>query len=62
MYTNIFDSHSHYTDKAFDEDRDEVITRIHKNGVKYIMLAGAEYSDAVNSLKLSRVSKSFSKS
>ena len=54
MYTNIFDSHSHYTDKAFDEDRDEVITRIHKNGVKYIMLAVSDYSDAVNSLKLSR--------
>lgn len=54
MYNNIFDSHSHYTDSAFDEDRDELIRKIHENGVKYIMLAVSEYNDAVNSLNLSR--------
>ena len=36
---NIFDTHSHYTDSAFDEDRDAVLQSIHNNGVKYIMLA-----------------------
>lgn len=54
MYNNIFDSHSHYTDHAFDEDRDELIKSIHENGVKYIMLAVSEYNDAVSSLRLSR--------
>ncbi len=54
MYTNIFDTHSHYTDSAFDEDREELIRSIHENGVKYIMLAVSEYRDAVNSLALSR--------
>lgn len=54
MYSNIFDSHSHYTDKAFDKDRDEIINHIHQNGVKYIMLAVSDYSDAVNSLELSK--------
>jgi len=55
MYQNIFDTHSHYTDHAFDEDRTELIQHIHDNcGVRNIMLAVSEYSDAVRSLELSR--------
>ncbi len=29
----IFDTHSHYDDRAFDDDRDEVITRLFENDV-----------------------------
>lgn len=55
MYRNIFDTHSHYTDSAFDEDRNELIKNIHENcGVRNIMLAVSEYDDAVKSLALSR--------
>lgn len=54
MLKNIFDTHSHYTDSAFDEDRNELITNMHENGVKYIMLAVSEYTDAVKALELSR--------
>ena len=54
MYSDIFDTHSHYTDPAFDEDRMDVIKNIHENGVKYIMLAVSSYEDSVRSLELSR--------
>ena len=35
----IFDSHAHYNDRAFDSDRDEVLSSMNKNNVKYIMNA-----------------------
>lgn len=55
MYKNIFDTHSHYTDSAFDEDREELIKNIHENsGVRNIMLAVSDYCDSVKSLELSR--------
>ena len=44
---NIFDTHSHYTDSAFDEDRDAVLQSIHNNGVKYIMLAASSVRNSV---------------
>ena len=28
----IFDTHAHYDDEAFDEDRDEVLTSLRKRG------------------------------
>lgn len=39
MYKNIFDTHSHYTDSAFDGDRYELLDSMQEKGVKYIMLA-----------------------
>lgn len=33
----IFDSHAHYDDEAFDEDRDEVIEKIKNSGVKAVI-------------------------
>ena len=31
---NIFDTHAHYDDEAFDEDRDELFNAMEKNNVK----------------------------
>ncbi|MDE5619551.1 MAG: TatD family hydrolase [Ruminococcus sp.] len=39
MYKNIFDTHSHYTDSAFDVDRFELLDSMQEKGIKYIMLA-----------------------
>ncbi|MDE6780167.1 MAG: TatD family hydrolase [Ruminococcus sp.] len=39
MMHNIFDTHSHYTDSAFDSDRYELLDSLPDRGVKYIMLA-----------------------
>lgn len=32
MLTNIFDTHSHYDDEAFDEDREELLTKVLPEG------------------------------
>lgn len=36
---NIFDTHSHYTDSAFDDDCEELLNSLPNMGVRYIMLA-----------------------
>lgn len=33
----LFDSHAHYDNEKFDEDRDEIINNAFKSGVKYIL-------------------------
>ena len=38
---NIFDSHCHYCDDKFNEDRDEVLKYLQENGVVAIIHAGA---------------------
>lgn len=45
MYKNIFDTHSHYTDSAFDDDRYELLDSMQEKGVKYIMLASTCMED-----------------
>lgn len=39
MYQNIFDTHSHYTDAAFDADREQVLASLPEKGVSHAMLA-----------------------
>ena len=46
MYRNIFDTHAHYTDHAFDEDRDELLHSLPDKGVRYVMLAGCDVEDS----------------
>ncbi len=46
MYTNIFDTHSHYTDSAFDEDREALLASMPEKGVRYILLASSSIADA----------------
>jgi len=51
---NIFDSHSHYTDSAFDEDRDAVLCRLPSDGLKYIMLAASSIENSYENDELCR--------
>ena len=37
----IFDTHAHYDDEAFDEDREELLASMPQNGVRYIVNVGA---------------------
>jgi len=39
---NIFDTHAHYDDKSFDEDRDELFVAMEQNNVKYIINQGVD--------------------
>ena len=47
MYTGIFDTHAHYTDEAFDEDREQLLAQLPEKGVKYVMLASSNEKDTV---------------
>lgn len=42
---NIFDTHAHYADRAFDEDRFELLDRLPEMGVSYVMLASSSVED-----------------
>ena len=48
----IFDSHSHYDNPQFDEDRDEILSSLRSKGVGLILLAGCtlERSYAISEL------------
>lgn len=49
----IFDTHAHYDDEAFDEDRELVIGDIHEKGVIGVLNCGASLEGARESVKLS---------
>lgn len=53
MSLHIFDSHAHYDDEAFDEDRELVIGDIHEKGVIGVLNCGASLEGARESVKLS---------
>lgn len=48
MYENIFDTHAHYTDSAFDGDRDSLLGSLNGMGVKYVMLASSCTEDNIS--------------
>ena len=42
IYTNIFDTHSHYDDDAFDSDREELILSLRNKGVVGVVSCGCD--------------------
>lgn len=52
MMKGIFDSHSHYTDKAFDTDRYELLASLPERGVEAVMLACTDVNDSISALKI----------
>lgn len=51
---NIFDTHAHYADNAFDEDRYEILTSLPSQGVKYVTLASSSVEDMAENSEISR--------
>ena len=49
----IFDTHAHYDDEAFDEDRDEVLTSLRQRGVGTVVNVGASMEGSRRSVSLS---------
>ena len=49
---NIFDSHAHYTDKAFNEDREIMLGSLKESGVCGIINCGADIASSVSSIEL----------
>lgn len=52
MYKNIFDSHAHYTDKAFNEDREIMLGSLKESGVCGIINCGADIESSIFSVDL----------
>jgi len=49
----IFDTHAHYDDEKFDEDRDSLLEEVHQNGISYIVNASASLESLDASIELS---------
>lgn len=48
----IFESHAHYDDEVFDEDREKLLTSMHENGIGWVINVGASLEGCKNTLKL----------
>ena len=48
----IFDTHAHYDDKAFDEDREELLREVHAAGVGLIIDPGCDIASSRKSLEI----------
>ena len=51
---NIFDSHAHYTDKAFNDDRTDMLGSLKESGICGVINCGADLESSQGSLALSR--------
>lgn len=52
MYKNIFDTHAHYDDSRFDEDRDELIASLSEKGVSHIVNCGCDLKSSLTTVAL----------
>ncbi len=51
---NIFDTHSHYDDEAFNEDREVLLGLLQKEGVSHVMTCGTNLVTSYRSLQLAQ--------
>ena len=52
MYNHIFDTHAHYDDLKFDEDRDELLRKLPENGVEYVINCGCDLKSCKKSIDI----------
>ena len=50
----FFDSHAHYNDEKFDEDRKQIIDETYKSGITKFVCAGYDIKSSIKSLELSK--------
>ena len=50
----IFESHAHFDDKAFDEDRDILLSYMREKGIEYIINVTAEYDSIEATYELTK--------
>lgn len=51
---NFFDSHAHYNDEKFDEDREDLIKEIYKDGVNKLINAGYNLESSKYALEIAK--------
>lgn len=54
MKIKIFDTHTHYNDEKFKDNRDELLRKIHKEGIANICNVGATLKESLESIKLAK--------
>ena len=52
MYGNIFDTHAHYDDSRFEEDRDKLLCSLKVKGVSHIVNCGCDLKSSLSTLNL----------
>ena len=50
----IFETHAHYDDDRFKDDRDETIKRVHEKGVAPIINVGASIGSTMTTIELAK--------
>jgi len=50
----IFESHAHYDDKQFHDDRDELLTSMKEHGIEYIINVGASIHSTKKTIELTK--------
>ncbi len=50
----IFDTHAHYDDEAFDDDREQILERMRNRGVEYIVNVAASIASCKSTIGLTR--------
>lgn len=49
-----FDSHAHYNDERFDEDREALLDKLPMQGVDYVVNAGADIKSSIQGIELAK--------
>ncbi len=52
MYNHIFDTHAHYDDFKFEEDRNTVLSELPENGVEYVINCGCDLKSCKKSIEI----------
>ena len=52
MYKNIFDTHAHYDDERFGEDRDELLSSLFEGSVSHIVNCGCDLKSSLTTIAL----------
>lgn len=50
----FFDSHAHYNDEQFDEDRWEIIKKIYKDGVTRLVTVGYNIESSKKAIEIAK--------
>lgn len=48
----LFDSHAHYNDEKFDEDREDVINKVYENGITKLICAGYSLKSSIEAVNI----------
>lgn len=48
----IFESHAHYDDDAFDEDREQLLSSLQENGIEYVINVAASLKSTASTIEL----------